>query len=49
MPYTKKRRGASQCSGLKRKTCYRKRSKGCKMTKGKVRKSHCRITRKRKA
>ena len=48
MGYTKKSRGASVCSGLKRKTCYRKRSKGCKMTKGVIRKSHCRISRKRK-
>lgn len=49
MAYTKKRRGASLCAGLKRKTCYRKRSKNCRMTKGKVRKSHCHITRRRKA
>ena len=41
----KKRPGSSVCAGLSRKNCYYKRGKKCKMTKGVVRKSHCRITR----
>ena len=43
----KKRLGSSLCVGLSRKKCYLKRGKKCRMTKGVVRKSHCRITRKK--
>ena len=43
---TMKKRHGSLCVGLSRKKCYLKRGKNCTMTRGVIRKSHCRIIRK---